>query len=71
MMGNVRNQFPIDFGRCVLESCNVKYGGDRTQFHKEIDLPDGSKGFPHGEIQMTLNFLEIETIYNKRVLEGY
>lgn len=71
MIGTIKNQFPIEFGRCVLESVNVKYGGDRSQFHKVMDLGAGKKGAPPGEITMSLQFSELETIYSERVKQGY
>ena len=46
----------------VLESVEVQYGGERTQFFKD-DQPV--------ETQLTLKFKELEIITKKRILEGY
>jgi len=47
---------------CVLESVNVKYGGERPQFFKD--------GYPV-ETQLDLQFKELEIITKERVMAGY
>jgi len=46
----------------VLESVEVQYGGERTQFFTD-DQPV--------ETQLTLKFKELEIITKERILEGY
>ena len=47
---------------CVLESIDVKYGGERPQFHHD-NRPT--------ETEITLQFKELEIITKKRIAEGY
>ena len=47
---------------CVLESVDVKYGGDRTQFFYN-DAPS--------QTEISLSFKELEIITKERIAEGY
>ena len=62
---NINTYIPI-ISRCVLETMNVSYGGDRYKTFEGQD--DGS---PPVETSITLNFKEMELIARERVFEGF
>ena len=58
---NVRDKIH-HISTCVLESVNVKYGGERPQFFKD--------GYP-AETQLDLQFKELEIITKDKVMAGF
>ena len=58
---NVRDKIH-HISTCVLESVNVKYGGERPQFFKD--------GYP-AETQLDLQFKELEIITKDKVMDGF
>jgi hypothetical protein len=47
---------------CVLESVDVKYGGERPQFYRD-DRPT--------ETELTLQFKELEIMTKDRIADGF
>lgn len=62
------NQFLNKISTCVLESCNVTYGGERVQFFRPHS--DGS-GAPPVETNIELQFKELELITREKLALGY
>jgi len=62
------NQFLNKISTCVLESCNVTYGGERVQFFRPHS--DGS-GSPPVETNIELQFKELELITREKLALGY
>tara|TARA_B100000424_G_scaffold269072_1_gene265218 strand:+ start:693 stop:1832 length:1140 start_codon:yes stop_codon:yes gene_type:complete len=62
------NQFLNRISTCVLESCNVTYGGERVQFFRPT--ADG-KGAPPVETQIDLQFKELEIITREKLRAGF
>jgi hypothetical protein len=56
------NTYMNKISTCVLESVQIEYGGDRTQFFKN-NAPT--------EVNMTLQFKELEMITKERIADGY
>ena len=65
---NKENGFLNKISTCVLESCNVTYGGERVQFFRPHS--DGS-GAPPVETQIDLQFKELEIITREKLALGY
>ncbi len=63
-----QNNFLNKISTCVLESCNVTYGGDRVQFFRPHS--DGS-GAPPVETNIELQFKELELITREKLALGY
>jgi len=63
-----RNEFLNRISTCVLESCNVTYGGERVQFFRPT--PDG-RGAPPVETSIQLQFKELEIITREKIAEGF
>ena len=68
MFQNSENQFLNRISTCVLESCNVTYGGERVQFFRPS--ADG-RGAPPVETQIELQFKELEIITREKLREGF
>ena len=66
MYNSNRNDFLHKIGRCVLESMNVTYGGDRYKTHAAVD-----GGAPPIQTTMSLTFKEIDLVTREKVLEGF
>ena len=62
------NRFLNKISTCVLESCNVTYGGERVQFFRPHS--DGS-GAPPVETSIELQFKELELITREKLALGY
>ena len=62
------NRFLNKISTCVLESCNVTYGGERVQFFRPHS--DGS-GSPPVETNIELQFKELELITREKLALGY
>ena len=60
------NRYLNKVSTCVLTQMDVKYGGDRFQTFRE----DGD-GAPPTEVELTLNFQELELITAERAAQGY
>ena len=65
---NKENSFLNKISTCVLESCNVTYGGERVQFFRPHS--DGS-GAPPVETNIELQFKELELITREKLALGY
>ena len=63
--GNLNN-YLHKISRCVLESMNVTYGGDRYRTYTAT-----KEGAPPQETNISLNFKEMEMITRRRVEEGF
>jgi len=63
--GNLNN-YLHKISRCVLESMNVTYGGDRYRTYTAT-----KEGAPPQETNISLNFKEMEMITRERVEEGF
>ena len=63
-----RNEFLNRISTCVLETCNVTYGGERTQFFRPTQ--DG-RGAPPVETSISLSFKELEIITREKIAEGF
>ena len=68
MFRNGENEFLNRISTCVLESCNVTYGGERVQFFRPT--LDG-KGAPPVETQIELQFKELEIITREKLKVGF
>ena len=67
MMNDGRiNEYLNRVSTCVLESCNVTYGGERVQFFRP-----NAKGAPPVETQIDLQFKEIDLITRERLALGF
>lgn len=62
-----QNSYLNRVSTCVLTQMDVKYGGDRFQTFK----PDADGGVPPTEVELTLNFQELELITAERAAEGF
>ena len=65
------NAFLNKISTCVLESCDVKYGGERVQFYRPTQNFRGEDGAPPVETDITLSFKEIELITRERIGVGF
>jgi hypothetical protein len=63
--GNLNN-YLHKISRCVLESMNVTYGGDRYRTYTAT-----KEGAPPQETNISLNFKEMELITRERVKDGF
>ena len=63
-----RNEFLNRISTCVLETCSVTYGGERTQFFRPTQ--DG-RGAPPVETSISLGFKELEIITREKIAEGF
>ena len=61
-----RNNFLNRISTCVLETCNVSFGGERVQFFKPL-----GKGAPPVETSIELQFRELELITREKINEGF
>ena len=68
MFQSSENQFLNRISTCVLESCNVTYGGERVQFFRPSS--DG-RGAPPVETQIELQFKELEIITREKLKVGF
>jgi hypothetical protein len=68
MFQSSENQFLNRISTCVLESCNVTYGGERVQFFRPSS--DG-RGAPPVETAIELQFKELEIITREKLREGF
>ena len=68
---NKENGFLNKISTCVLESCNVTYGGERVQFFRPTTTWDGLDGAPPVETNIELSFQEIEIITRERIGVGF
>ena len=66
-----QNAFLNKISTCVLESCDVKYGGERVQFYRPTENFRKEKGAPPVETDITLGFKEIELITRERIGVGF
>ena len=66
-----RNNFLNKISTCVLESCNVTYGGERVQFFRPTSNGMHGDGAPPVETQIDLQFKELEVITRERIGVGY
>jgi len=64
--GNRENAYLNKISTCVLEKCDVKYGGERVGFFRPND-----KGAPPVETEISLGFRELEIITRERLGAGY
>ena len=65
------NAYLNKISTCVLESCDVKYGGERVQFYRPTQNFRGEDGAPPVETDITLGFKEIELITRERIGVGF
>lgn len=65
-----RNNFLNRISTCVLESCNVTYGGERVQFFRPTSGVNGD-GAPPVETSIALQFKELEIITREKIAEGF
>ena len=68
MFRNKENEFINRISTCVLESCNVTYGGERVQFFRPSS--DG-RGAPPVETAIELQFKELEIITREKLKVGF
>ena len=68
MFQSSENQFLNRISTCVLESCNVTYGGERVQFFRPS--ADG-RGAPPVETAIELQFKELEIITREKLKVGF
>ena len=66
-----QNNFLNKISTCVLESCNVTYGGERVQFFRPTSNGMHGDGAPPVETQIDLQFKELEIITRERIGVGY
>jgi len=66
MFQGKENSYLNKVSTCVLTQMDVKYGGDRFQTFKE-----DNSGAPPTEVELTLNFQELELITAERAAAGY
>ena len=66
-----RNKFLNRISTCVLESCNVTYGGERTQFFRPTSGGVHGDGAPPVETSIELSFKELEVITREKIAEGF
>ena len=66
-----QNKFLNRISTCVLESCNVTYGGERTQFFRPTAGGVHGDGAPPVETSIELNFKELEVITREKIAEGF
>ena len=66
-----RNNFLNRISNCVLESCNVTYGGERTQFFRPTSGGVHGDGAPPVETSIELQFKELEVITREKIAEGF
>ena len=66
-----RNKFLNRISTCVLESCNVTYGGERTQFFRPTGGGVHGDGAPPVETSIELSFRELEVITREKIAEGF
>ena len=71
MSNGTPNGFLNKISTCVLESCDVKFGGERVQFYRPSTNYRGESGAPPVETDITLNFKEIELITRERIGVGF
>jgi len=64
--GNRENAYLNKISTCVLEKCDVKFGGERVGFFRPND-----KGAPPVETEISLGFRELEIITRERLGAGY
>jgi hypothetical protein len=60
------NQYLHKISTCVLETMDVVYGGDRYKTYEA-----NAKGAPPVEVQITLNFKEMDLITREMANQGY
>ena len=68
------NFFLNRISTCVLENCNVTYGGERVQFYRPTTKTVNGQempGAPPVETNIELSFKEIELITRERIGVGY
>ena len=63
---NIENGYLNKISTCVLESCNVTYGGERVQFFRP-----NQDGAPPVETNIELQFRELELITREKLALGY
>ena len=63
---NKENNYLNKISTCVLESCNVTYGGERVQFFRPNE-----DGAPPVETSIELQFKELELITREKLALGY
>ena len=63
---NIENGYLNKISTCVLESCNVTYGGERVQFFRP-----NQDGAPPVETNIELQFKELELITREKLALGY
>jgi len=63
---NKENNYLNKISTCVLESCNVTYGGERVQFFRPNE-----DGAPPVETNIELQFKELELITREKLALGY
>ena len=68
MYNGAENDYLHKISTCVLESLDVKYGGEGK--YQTFAAVDGD-GAPPMVTELTLNFQEMETITKERVAEGF
>ena len=61
------NDYIHRVSECFLTSADVTYGGDR---YKTFD-PHNNEGAPPQQVNLKLEFSEIEIITRERIFEGY
>ena len=66
MVKQKENSYLNKISTCVLTSCNVVYGGERTQFFRP-----NAKGAPPVETSIELTFKELEIITRERINAGF
>jgi len=66
MYNGKQNQFLHKISKCVLESMNVTYGGERYKTYTAT-----AEGAPPQETTISLNFKEMEMITRERVEDGF
>ena len=64
--GNKQNAYLNRISTCVLEKCDVKFGGERTAFFRPNE-----KGAPPVETEISLSFRELEIMTRERLGAGY
>ena len=66
MVKQKENSYLNKISTSVLTSCNVVYGGERTQFFRP-----NTKGAPPVETSIELTFKELEVITRERINAGF
>ena len=64
--GNKQNAYLNRISTCVLEKCDVKFGGERVGFFRPNDA-----GAPPVETEISLSFRELEILTRERLGAGY